>query len=217
MFVQPRQKKKKKKKCLPVGCRWLPPLLVVVPPLLVVPCRLCCLPPQVLPAAPRCCLLPPGAACCPPVLPAAPWCCLLLPGAACCPRPSRDRPHLDRLLHHNFSSLSGGPLVEFWWCFEDRDPQMCTWEREKKARNFGPPTLRTLRALVVLVRMAKSGLVECGRRKGGALNGGGPKFRTFFPSHSFLPLPWTSLVCVSSTKYVQMCVRRCPFPHQMRS
>ena len=95
-----------------------------------------------------------------------------------------------------FSSLSGCLLVEFWWCFEDRDPQMCTFglsgcrvkprrlrgrrgftrqpenskrerpgasntakipredpqrgkkrrilrrDREKKARNFGPPTLR---------------------------------------------------------------------------
>ena len=104
-----------------------------------------------------------------------------------------------------FSSLSGCLLVEFWWCFEDRDPQMCTFglsgcrvkprrlrgrrgftrqpenskrahlsapalqtqpkfhektpregrkeqilrrDREKKARNFGRPTLRppTIRA-----------------------------------------------------------------------
>ena len=27
-----------------------------------------------------------------------------------------------------FSSLSGGLLVEFWGCFEDRDPQMCTFQ-----------------------------------------------------------------------------------------
>ena len=46
-----------------------------------------------------------------------------------------------------FSSLSGCLLVEFWWCFADRDPQMCTFglsgcrvnpQRLRSHTKFGP-------------------------------------------------------------------------------
>ena len=52
-------------------------------------------------------------------------------------RPSRDRPPLDRPKFRSFfplppqnsffSSLSGGLLVEFWWCLKRRVPEMCAF------------------------------------------------------------------------------------------
>ena len=45
-----------------------------------------------------------------------------------------------------FSSLSGCLLVEFWWCFEDQDPQMCTFglsgcHVKPGGHQTGPPEL----------------------------------------------------------------------------
>ena len=87
-------------------------------------------------------------------------------------RPSPGPPKISRffffplpLQNSLFSSLSGGLLVEFWWCMKHRGVQMCTFGvlglscaspggpglvegrkrtnfaagQEKKARNFGPP------------------------------------------------------------------------------
>ena len=45
---------------------------------------------------------------------------------------SRNSPQFVETCHCHvepiaFFSLSGGPLVQFWWCLEDQDPQMRTF------------------------------------------------------------------------------------------
>ena len=53
--------------------------------------------------------------------------------------PPADRPKFRFFFSHIFLSffLSCGLLVEFWWCFRSRDPQMCTSSRGRPAEVGG--------------------------------------------------------------------------------
>ena len=52
-------------------------------------------------------------------------------------RPSRDRPSPGPLLISFFSSLSGGLLVEFWWCLRRPGAQMCAFGCASPAARSG--------------------------------------------------------------------------------
>ena len=138
-------------------CCWCLLLPLVVAALLLPPC--CCRPVVAALLLPPCCCRPVVAAlllppcCCRPVLC---WCCpALFSVGACClcvwwvcsrflglsPGPPSAGPPFPWTAQNfalfflspagNFflSSLSGCLLVEFWWCFEGRNPEMCTFER----------------------------------------------------------------------------------------
>ena len=64
--------------------------------------------------------------------------------------PPPDRPKFraffpPRHNFHSFFSLLGGPFVEFWWCFEGRGPEMCTFGlsgcrvKPRRPHQIGPP------------------------------------------------------------------------------
>ena len=49
---------------------------------------------------------------------------------------------LSRPILALFFSLSGGLLVEFWWCFKRRDPQRCTIGLSGCRQLAGPPPIK---------------------------------------------------------------------------
>ena len=73
----------------------------------------------------------------------------LFPGPPLRRTPPPDRPKFRAFFFPSppqnsfFSTLYGCLLVEFWWCFEDRNPEMCTFGlsgvKPRRPHQTGPP------------------------------------------------------------------------------